>query len=249
MAAEEIPLEGGNVTSGVVRVGDTVRRPCKAGSELAHAVLRHLENVGFRHAPRFLGIDDQGREILSFVPGHTIWPHEMERLVDGRVLDPIGALVRAFHDAMASFPSPDGGGSGSLVLHGDLAPWNVVVGDDGTWTLIDWDGVAPGKPAWELAYVLHTFVPLWPNTPFADDDAEVVRRIERLGAAYGADADFLDDALRLVPEKCRWLADATERFAREGDAAFQTMVDDGHPQVWREGADHVAGRLPRWLDR
>lgn len=96
--------------------------------------------------------------------------------------------------------------------------------------------------------MLHTFVPLWPNTPFADDDAEIVRRIERLAAAYGADAALIDEALRLAPDKCRWVADVTEERAA-GDAAFQRLVDDGHPQVWREAAAHIADRLPRWSVR
>lgn len=244
---EEVPLEGGNITGGVVRIGDTVRRPQSPGSGLAHAVLRHLEDVGFAHSPRLLGIDDQGREILSFAPGHTIWPHESELLTDGRALEPIGALVRSFHDAMAGFPS--GVDDGSIVIHGDLAPWNVVVGVGGRLTLIDWDTVAQGHVRTELAYVLHTFVPLWPDTPFADDDAEVVRRIERFGAAYGADASLIDDALRAAPDRARGLADETERRAVAGEAAFRALVDDGHPQVWRAAAEHMAERLPRWLDR
>ena len=240
----EIPLEGGNITAGVVRVGDTVRRPTGPSYELSRAVLRHLEAVGFPNAPRFLGVDDQGRDILTFRPGRTIWPHESELLLDGRALEPVGALVRAYHDAMAAFPHA--ADDGSIVLHGDLAPWNVVVGDDGSWTLIDWDAVAPGAPAWELAYVLHTFVPLWPNTPFADDDDEIIRRAERLANAYGADAALLDEALGLVPDKCRALAAATEERAAAGEPAFQRLVADGHPQVWRGAADHVADRLPRW---
>ncbi|MFG1755530.1 hypothetical protein [Streptosporangium sandarakinum] len=49
----EIPLVGGDVTEGVVRVGDTVRRPVGPNAPLVHALLRHLEEG----APRFLGID------------------------------------------------------------------------------------------------------------------------------------------------------------------------------------------------
>ena len=245
MADDEVHLEGGNVTAGVVRVGATVRRPRKPTSPLAEAVLRHLEAVGFVHAPRFLGVDEQGRDVLSFAPGRTIWPHVPELLADGSALEPIGALVRAYHDAMASFPSPVD--DGSIVLHNDLAPWNVVLGDDGAWTLIDWDGVAQGRPAWELAYVLHTFVPLWSDAPFADDDEEVVRRITRLMGAYGADAALTADALQLVPDRCHRLADLTEQYAAEGDPSFRSLVEDGHPQLWRDAAAHVGARLPRWL--
>ena len=37
-------------------------------------LLVHLEEVGFDGAPRFLGIDDQGREVLSFVDGQVPLP-------------------------------------------------------------------------------------------------------------------------------------------------------------------------------
>src|SRR2546423_14571099 len=61
---QEIPLLGGN-TSTVVRVGDTVRRNAGPGTPAVHALLRHLEDVGFTGAPRALGTDERGREGLS----------------------------------------------------------------------------------------------------------------------------------------------------------------------------------------
>jgi hypothetical protein len=57
----EIPLSGGDVTEGVVRVGDTVRRPVGPHSQLVHALLAYLESAGFEGAPRFLGIDGVNR--------------------------------------------------------------------------------------------------------------------------------------------------------------------------------------------
>ena len=74
---EEIPLPGGDVTEGVVRLGDTVRRPLGDHSAQVHLVLRHLEASGFDGAPRLLGVDDRGREILTFVDGEVAgrpWP-------------------------------------------------------------------------------------------------------------------------------------------------------------------------------
>ena len=61
----------------VKRIGDTVRRPVQRWSPAVHSLLRHLEAVGFSGAPRFLGIDELGREILSFVSGEVAlrpWP-------------------------------------------------------------------------------------------------------------------------------------------------------------------------------
>src|SRR3712207_5352286 len=68
-AVEEVSLKGRRTTEGVVRAGTTVRRPVGAHSGLAHQVLRLLETRGFEGAPRFLGIDGKGREILSFLEG------------------------------------------------------------------------------------------------------------------------------------------------------------------------------------
>ena len=65
----EVPLAGGDVTAGVVRVGETVRRPTGPHSPLVHAMLEHLERVGFAGAPRYLGQDDRGREMLTYIEG------------------------------------------------------------------------------------------------------------------------------------------------------------------------------------
>jgi hypothetical protein len=71
LSGEEIHLVGGLQSSGIVRVGDTVRRPLHRSSEFVHALLRHFESVGFTGAPRLLGIDEHGREILSYVEGEA----------------------------------------------------------------------------------------------------------------------------------------------------------------------------------
>ena len=49
----------------VVRIGDTVRRETGPWTTAVHALLRHLEETGYPYAPRVLGIDEQGKEILS----------------------------------------------------------------------------------------------------------------------------------------------------------------------------------------
>lgn len=54
----EIALAGGRVTAGVVRVGDTVRRPIASDRTQVHSLLTYLEEARFASAPRFLGIDD-----------------------------------------------------------------------------------------------------------------------------------------------------------------------------------------------
>lgn len=69
---DEQPLAGGFVTA-VVRIGDTVRRAQPPDPDFVHALLGLFERHGWRGAPRFLGIDEQGREMLSFLDGHVAW--------------------------------------------------------------------------------------------------------------------------------------------------------------------------------
>jgi hypothetical protein len=62
-------LTGDGVTQGIVRIGDTVRRPPRPFSLTVQAYLAHLQDAGFTGAPAPFGADERGREMLSFVPG------------------------------------------------------------------------------------------------------------------------------------------------------------------------------------
>ena len=100
----EVLLSGGLTNAGLVsRVGDTVRRPWRPTSPSTWALLDHLERVGFDGAPRFLGVDDRGREILSFIPGEAaIEPYQDWALTDEALVS-VAELLRRYHDAAASF--------------------------------------------------------------------------------------------------------------------------------------------------
>lgn len=45
---------------------------CTTAPAYVQAVLLHLEAVGFEGAPRFLGVDDEGREILTYIEGDVL---------------------------------------------------------------------------------------------------------------------------------------------------------------------------------
>ncbi len=99
----EIPLGGGNVSGGVVRIGETVRRPAGPWTPAVHALLGHLHAAGFHGAPRPLGLDEHGREVLTFIPGPVAWPDNFHLLgPDGR-LHRVARLIRDFHDAVTGF--------------------------------------------------------------------------------------------------------------------------------------------------
>ena len=94
----ESSLKGGRVTPGVVRVGETVRRPSTPTSSFVRSLLGHLERVGFEAAPRFLGTDEQGRDVLSYLKGDV--PAELSRY-DDAILIEAARLICRYHDATA----------------------------------------------------------------------------------------------------------------------------------------------------
>src|SRR5262249_28623263 len=120
----EVPLTGGRSTPGVVRAGNTVRRPLKPDSALIHRLLVHLERSGFDGAPRFLGVDARGRAILSYIAGFAP-PHNGFRLSEAGVR--AGArLVRQVHDLTAG---TEFAGRAEVACHPNLSQPNFIFRD------------------------------------------------------------------------------------------------------------------------
>ncbi|HYP21433.1 MAG TPA: phosphotransferase [Chloroflexia bacterium] len=161
----------GSVTT-IQRVGDTIRRPMGRWTPVVHALLRHLEAVGFTGAPRVLGVDEQGREILSFLRGSAAmrpWPailREEQGLVS------LGRWLRDYHEAVRGFVPASNADwyvpdlhwqPGQIVRHGDLGPWNTIWLEDRLVGVIDWDFAEPGESIDDIAQVAWYAVPLRPE--------------------------------------------------------------------------------------
>lgn len=240
----EVPLVGGDMTDGVVRVGRTVRRPVRPHTPAVHALLRHLEAVGFEGAPRVLGIDAQNREVLSYLPGQV--PH---RPLPGFALSEatlvaLAELQLRYHQAVVGFEPPpwaqwDGeltplvDGPVELVCHCDINLENVVFrpGPDGLrpYALIDFDLARPGTRLVDIIQTLRYWAPLAPpadrDPAFADVD--VPDRIAVFCDAYGLSRA---ERARLVPVAVRWMRRSRltigERAVRRG-GAWARMLDAG----------------------
>jgi Phosphotransferase enzyme family len=138
---------------GVVRLGKTVRRPLKPDSELVHALLEHLERCRFDGAPRFKGIDSQGRAILTFIEGFAP-PHNGFRLSEEGVR--AGAqLVRRVHDLTEGTAFAAGS---EVASHPNLSQPNFIFRDMIPVAIIDWDGIRPGTRLANFADFLWAFV-------------------------------------------------------------------------------------------
>src|SRR5947207_15074862 len=161
-----IPIIGGN-TSTVVRVGDTVRRNVGPWTPAVHALLRHLEYVGFTGAPRALGIDERNREVLSYLDGECgSYPLGPDWVTDDALVA-VATMLRMFHDAQFGFRPPPGAVWRSfgppppdteVICHHDAAPHNVIWRPDGTLALIDFDLASPGARIYDVAYAAWPWV-------------------------------------------------------------------------------------------
>src|SRR5258707_1668890 len=91
----------------MVRIGSTVRRPLRPFSLTVQAYLGHLREAGFTGAPLPLGVDEQGREVLSFVPGDVPRNPLPAQTAGEEVLVALARLIRAQPEPSAvSVPPP-----------------------------------------------------------------------------------------------------------------------------------------------
>ena len=242
----DIELFGGTANLGrVVRRGDTVRRPVRSNGEAVHALLDHLEKVGFDGAPRFLGIDERGREVLSYIPGEPVTPPFPAWALTDDALRSVARLLRRYHDAAADFdvapwrwsrPPPEPF-RGTLACHSDPNLTNVVFRDGRAVALIDFDLAGPGLPVWDVAAAARLWVPLRADEYI--DDARHGRVLERLGiflGAYDGDLDpeqFID----AVVANHDWLYRVVEDGAVAGNLGFV--------EYWQE-VERRADRTRAW---
>jgi hypothetical protein len=171
------PLVGGRQTESIVRMGNTVRRAPGANAQYVRALLVFLESRGFNESPRWLRVDERGRDILTFISGEVAHG-DAAGLSDAR-LTSSAKLVRRFHDATAESMLAQGC---EVVAHTDLGPHNTVFRGDEAVGLIDWDDAEPGTRLLDFAHAVWCFVPVGEEGGPLDRQG---RRIRLLCDSYG----------------------------------------------------------------
>ncbi len=247
-AEAEVPLVGGTANRGqVVRIGDTVRRPMRPTSPATHALLRHLADVGFAGAPKFLGLDAQGREILSYVPGTAITPPYPPWALTDEALVSVAELLRDYHRSLSSFdatpytwprsaPAPF---AGELVSHNDVNLDNVVFRDGVAVALIDFDLASPGSRVWDVACAARLWAPLRPEQ-YIDDPrrGRAIRRFRLFADVYGLHDSDREALVPAILENHVWSYDMVGTAAAHGHAGFS--------EYWAGGAMERAERTREW---
>jgi hypothetical protein len=247
-------LDGGNA-GGAVRAGDTVRKPARPWTPAVHSLLDHLRDKGFDGAPRAEGIDERGREILTFLDGETVgsrkpWPRWVHA---DETLDQVARWLRDYHRAVADFvPAHDavwrGGGAwepGFEIGHNDAAPYNAAWRNGRLTGFFDWDFAGPVPAGWDLAFTAFSWVPLHARHVVAaegfSDFAGRPRRLARFLNAYGwsgQTADFLDVV------RARITANVEGILSRADDPLFGEMARNGVVDALEHAAEELDGFRP-----
>jgi hypothetical protein len=259
-AGKEVPLTGGDITEGLVRVGNTVRRPHLAQSPAVAAYLAHVASAGFTAVPRWHGRDEKGRDILDFIEGTVPGTPPEPWAVTDQVVAEIAVLLRRLHDTSESFvPPPDAEWFGQhlkvqlppdlerlyekpeLISHCDVTPQNTVFRDGHPIAFIDWD---VSRPTTRLLDVLDTVTWWVPLTHPADRapafaGCDVPARLRKFLDAYGLDQDRRDQFLPLA-----------HRAARRSWYLMQAAAEQdggGWARMWADGVGYWLRRRQEWL--
>ncbi|MCK1985663.1 MULTISPECIES: phosphotransferase [Peribacillus] len=254
-------LAGGNVSK-VYHSGDTVRRELKPDSPKIHKLLKHLENNGFSYAPKFLGIDEKRREILSFIEGEAGNYPLKEYMWSEDVLIEIAKMLRLYHDSVSDFTF-DGSWESidntpqqfEVLCHNDFAMYNIIFNNKRPIGIIDFDVAGPGPRLWDIAYTLYTCVPL--SRFYLSETGEKVyynplqhanrikQRVRLFFESYGEgiEGNYLEMVLLRVEGLCKTIT----RKAREGDIAFQKMIAEGHLELYQNDIKFIRQHGKEWM--
>ncbi|WP_405060868.1 aminoglycoside phosphotransferase family protein [Kribbella sp. NBC_01505] len=241
MDSEEL-LPGGNV-GGAVRVGDTVRRATGPWTPAVHALLEHLAGTELTGLPRVHGFDDQGREVLDFLPG-TAYGQEVP---DDALAEAMRWLAQ-YHRVVASY-RPVGEvvwragtaelAAGQIICMHDYGYYNWIGTPAGFSGVIDWDLAGPGVPLDDLGFTAWNTAPL--VVPL--DPAYLAARLRLMADAYGGGVTPLQ-ILEQAPLSAQRSARVMRFGQAAGDPGMLNLAKVGEPERTDVGVRDLFARLP-----
>jgi 8-oxo-dGTP diphosphatase len=243
-------LAGGNV-AGAIRIGATVRRTTGSWTPAVHDLLGWLHAHGFSSVPALLGVDELGREVLTYLPGRVL-DNSVERATEPLMRD-AGGWLRRYHDAVAAYPDPGGWRlppePGPLVCHHDFAPYNTALSESASGERVagvfDWDLAASGTRLDDLAFAAWNWVPLWDRRL---PTAEAAVRLSWLAEGYGDLAGHAAaDIARAVVPRIESSIERIRRGQRDGDEGMLNLLNVGQPTGSVVSLAALRERIPRIL--
>jgi len=238
-----------NASSGVVRIGQTVRRPAHRNTPIVQSLLKHLEETSFAGAPRALGIDREGREMVSYINGTAGHYPLKPYVLSNSTLIQVAQLLRRFHEASASFSAPATSirshplaGRGEVMCHGDAGPYNIIFCKGKPIALIDFERATPGPRIWDIAFVVYRFAPL---CDLQEDRLtsgflrRIARRIQLFLDAYGISQN--DDLFGWIQLRLRTEIDLFESEEADEITERKKKIEAGHLDLYKRDLRLIGG--------
>lgn len=213
MPSTEEKLTGGRITADVTRIGQTVHRSHTVNSDFVKGVLEHLQQKGADFAPHWLGMDDVGRDVFTFIPGEV--PDNLGDFTDEQCAA-AAKMISRMHDLLKDMPECKGD---FTICHRDLSPCNFVFRHGMPMGIIDWDAAAIQEPIYDIAYAI------WMWLDIGNDELnpyDVARRMRLMRDEYGAySIDEICDAMLC-------------EMARVGSSIFPTPEQTRATNEWTQ---------------
>lgn len=262
----EETLRGGNMTS-VLKKHGNIHRERHPWSPSTQRLLLHLEAAGFHQAPKYLGIDVNGREILTFMEGECkhLYPFTNDTQILRQIITDLAELIRKFHDASASFTtsgrdiwmlSYQGNLPREVICHNDIAPYNVTFINGRPIHLIDFDTCCPAPRIWDIVYALYRFVPF--SKTIYDPEKAIFREY-----TTSKDADWRreiiplffhayqmscpENLFEIMAERLRALADYIRSEAQKKNPVFEKMVQEKHLDLYLSDIAFIEKNQSSWI--
>jgi thiamine kinase-like enzyme len=234
-----------SIQTDVERIGDEIHRVAGPFTPQVHIFLNFLHNEGFRHVPKPLGFDQEGREILSFVKGE---PSENIRSFEALISS--AKLLRSYHDVSQKFlngfpcseswmfPSRD---PQEVICHNDFAPYNICFEGNHAVGIIDFDTASPGPRIWDIAYALYRFSPF--TNPHNEDGfgtlEDQISRAKMFCNAYGLELQNRIGLADLIIERLQNLLDFLLQSAAQGHKKYELNLKDGHHLKYQSDLEYI----------
>ena len=255
---EEIKLTGGSMNQ-TVKIGDIVHKTSK-GHPMVREYLLYLEKEGMPGVPRFLGIDEQGRDMFSYLPGKTMgpdYPPDHPCLHSDQCVIDTARFMRKLHDTSVGF-LPKAIESGwtnpyfpdetpEIICHGDAHIWNFAYVNDRLAGLFDFDQAYPGTRHWELAGTLTMMsFPFYYKYDAATQADKAKRQIKLFFDEYGmpCPANLMKIAAnRILLDAC----EDTAKRAAMGDKEAIAMMERGDYDHYMRFVAHIKQHGHEWM--
>lgn len=235
-------LKGGRANQ-IFKQGDAVSRPSGPWSGAVHKLLVHLHQSGFTAAPRPLGFDDHGNELVSFVEGTVHNDLSGSEARSAGALVSAANLLRRYHDATVSFLTPETIGLPwmlpaqepfEVLCHGDYAPYNVTQQEGKVVGIIDFDTAHPAPRLWDVAYAVYRWAPL--SGPQNDESfgmlQDKIGRAKLFCDAYQLGLTDRKNLPEMTIKRLQALVDHMHKQAAAGNETFASHIRDGHDQLY-----------------